>query len=249
MKKMISILLALVLLMSMSITVFAEDSNTSLNAAGSADVNVIGTYVAGETGGTVFSVDIAWTGMDFTYHAASESVWDATEHKYSDAVAAYWEGQGTITVTNHSNTAIDVTPAFTKADGIDGVGMTFSANPLKIISAADNNQEEVGTITVDPSGSLPANTNGTIGTIKVTIAENIGDKDITVEEAETLSTNMYNLAVAEGTASETNEFNTIRLGLVSKINMYKNDSSEANQKALNSAYQDALDAYNAALAA
>jgi len=244
MKKLISLILALALVMSMSAVVFAEDqTNVSV---GDYTADVTGTYVAGTTGGTIFSVDIAWTGMSFTYHAEQQPVWNVETHTYSEAVAAYWEGEGTITVTNHSNAKISATPTYTKNTGFESANMSFSTGKLNLASAADTNAAVVGTITVTPSGSLPANTeDATIGTITVTIAQN---NDISVEEAESLIGNcevLYSQYLAAGNyeyESKAVVMCAVKDKLVTTLSNFKNGS--ATQEKLNSDYASLLYSYN-----
>ena len=244
MKKLISLILALALVMSMSAVVFAEDQTNV--GVGDYTADVTGTYVAGTTGGTIFSVDIAWAGMSFTYHAEQQPVWNVETHTYSEVVAAYWEGEGTITVTNHSNAKISATPTYTKNTGFESANMTFSTGKLNLASAADTNAAVVGTITVTPSGSLPANTEDTtIGTITVTIAQN---NDISVEEAESLIGNcevLYSQYLAAGN----NEYESkavvmcaVKDKLVTTLSNFKNGS--ATQEKLNSDYASLLYSYN-----
>ena len=132
MKKLISLCLAFALAMSLSVTAFAEENV----GAGAYSADVTGAYVAGTTSSdTVFSVDITWTDLSFTYHAAKAPVWDVNTHTYSQTEAAYWEGSGTITVTNHSNAKITATPAYQAKAGYETASMTFSTHVLKIASA------------------------------------------------------------------------------------------------------------------
>ena len=185
MKKLISLLLALAMIMSLSITAFADETDVT---AGSYNTDVTGTYVEGnDSNGTVFSVDIKWTGMNFTYYAEKGPVWNTEDHTYSAAEPARWEGTGTITVTNHSNTRISATPAYTKETGYETVEIEFDKDKLTLVSADIDNTAVTNTIIVTPGGSLPAISNDTnsakIGTITVTIAE---DPNVTVEEAEAL---------------------------------------------------------------
>ena len=82
MKKIISLILALCLTMISIITAFAAEGDATGAGTGTYSTNVTGAYVAGtEASGTVFSVDISWTAMDFTYYAEKAPVWDATNHK------------------------------------------------------------------------------------------------------------------------------------------------------------------------
>jgi hypothetical protein len=190
------LVLALVLVMSLSVPAFAAETGVGVGSY-SADVN--GTYVPGTVGNeTVFCVDITWTDLNFTYHAAKEPVWDPVEHKYSERVNAYWEGEGTITVTNHSNAIISATPAFVADSGYESVEMVFSESALNISSAEfmPFGENQVGTVTVTPAGKLPADTDGKIGAITIEIAEsttpNLADAQALVNQARTLDIEIGN---------------------------------------------------------
>lgn len=183
MKKLTSLSIVIILMLSLCLTAFAQENV----GTGAYNADVTGTYVEGATSETVFSVDIAWTDLSFTYHAEQQPVWNAETHKYSDAIAAYWEGTGTITVTNHSNAKITATPTYNKGTGYESANMTFSTDKLSVASA-ESGAAQVGTITVTPTGSLPANTeNQTIGTITLAIAE---DTTLTVNDFEALAVKM-----------------------------------------------------------
>lgn len=168
MKKIFAIVLSIVMLVCMSTTAFAADVTNQ--GTGAYTGNVTGSYVAGGSGGTVYSVDIKWEGLSFTYEAAGTQ-WNPGTHQYEENGEAGWASNtGTITVTNHSNAAITAVPSYTAAEGYASAGVSFSTDSLSVISAATNNQAESGTITVTPTGSLPAGTDkATIGTITITI--------------------------------------------------------------------------------
>lgn len=173
MKKIVSMILALVMIMSLSVTAFAAEGVTN---GGTDTSDVKGTYSSTATV-TVYSVDIAWDGLSFTYNGAFEGNWNPRTHEYEDATAAGWAaGNGTITVTNHSNTAITATPTYTAKDGFETAGVSFSTSALNV-ATADNGIDGAagtavaGTITVTPTGSLPEGTkDAVIGTITITIS-------------------------------------------------------------------------------
>lgn len=172
MKKTVSLMLALIMIMSMSVVAFADETDVD---TGSYSVNVTGTYVAGTTGGTDYSVDIAWSAMSFTYNGEKEPVWDPQNHTYSEPekAEAHWsDGTGSITVTNHSNAVISAVPQYTQATGFEDAEMNFDTKRMYLDTAENGNVAKVGTITVTPSGSLTeaARDGVTIGTITVTIA-------------------------------------------------------------------------------
>lgn len=174
MKKTVSMLLVLTLVMSLSVAVFAAD--TVKENGGTATTNVTGTY-KGKNESPVYSVDITWEDMSFTYNPAYKGEWDPSEHTYSNSSEAGWTGEGTITITNHSNADITAVPSYKAAAGFEDASMNFNTNSLKVTSA-DNKQGEngagkavTGTITVIPTGELPEDTsNAIIGTITITIS-------------------------------------------------------------------------------
>ena len=89
------------------------------------EITVTGVYQAGTTAGEKISVDIVWDAMDFTYTAPSQGTWNPANHTYEGATEGGWsDNTPAITVTNHSNVAINATLDFTPA--VDGVVGTFT---------------------------------------------------------------------------------------------------------------------------
>ena len=172
MKKILSLFLILAMIMGFTVTVYAAEGITS---GGTDSSEVKGTY-SSEAAVTVYSVDIVWNGLEFTYNGAFEGNWNPETHEYEDATAAGWAaGNGTITVINHSNTAITATPSYTANTGDESAGMNFSSSALTV-ATADNGVDGAagsavqGEIIVTPTGSLPEGTeDAVIGTITITI--------------------------------------------------------------------------------
>ena len=246
MKKLISMILALALILSLSTAAFAAESGKVEESGGKADVTVTGTYVPGTTAsGTVFSVDIEWSGMSFTYNAEKASVWDPINHVYSETTPASWEGQGEIKVTNHSNAKILANSAYVAAEGYESATMIFGDASMKIASA-EVGTEQIGTITVKPDGSLPATANGgTIGTITVTIEQ---DTEITLEDAQAL----YNKALDRRSDWEAAGYTDEAQILINKLQevvagyqAIENGNYDASVKPnVDQAYTEALEDYN-----
>lgn len=168
MKKAVSLVLAAMMAVALPGAALAVEQGDQSHA-------VTGHYESGAESPIIYSVDISWGSLDFTYTDASKGSWNAQEHVYQGATPASWNpGNATITVTNHSNAAITATPSYQAELGFESAIITFDTNPLKVASA-DNGEEGAagqavsGTIQVTPSGSLPEGTDDTIGTITITI--------------------------------------------------------------------------------
>lgn len=198
MKKIMSLVLALALVLSMGVTVFAEESDPVKTVPGSKDVNVTAGYTAPtyKSAGTVYHVVIGWeqTGT-ITYKDASYTyTWNAEQTKYETpkgAETAAWTVSGAaveITVTNKSNAAIIATCAAPEAGagittftGHYGDGTEQSAT-LKCDSAAPatitpNNLEgkavsKTATYTITNVDGKIGSDNAVIATITVSISAN-----------------------------------------------------------------------------
>ena len=174
MKKALSIILALVMALSLSVTAFAATNDGTSGT----DITVNGTYVPGTTGAEQISVDIVWDAMDFTYTGASQGTWNPATHAYDGATAGGWsDNTPGITVKNHSNVAVKATLGF-KAD-VAGVVGTFTetsgtANDkvLELATAEGTEVSAAPTATANFGISGAAiDADKTLGTITVTVAK------------------------------------------------------------------------------
>ena len=180
--------------------------------------------------------------MSFTYHAEKAPVWDSDSHTYSESTPAYWEGEGTITVTNHSNAKITATPAYTKETAYSDVEITFSTEQLSVGSAAVSNAAVSGTITVTPGGTLASTANNTkIGTITVTIAQ---DTNVTAEEV----TALYDAAKARQSVWTEAGYGDDAQILINNLEALESAVVSGNfdsQEQINQVYAEYLAEYNA----
>ena len=171
MKKITTLLAAAALTCAMGTTAFAADQDGVKTGDYTADVK--GTYQAGGSGAVVYSVDIAWTDMSFTY-TGGEGTWDPETHQYSGSSEGAWTASNdSITVTNHSNAAVKATASYQAETGYESTTMTFGNNEATVATAVGTEVDLApsATITVTPGGTLAESANGgKIGTITVSIA-------------------------------------------------------------------------------
>ena len=168
-KKITSLLAAAALTCAMGTTAFAEDGV----GTGNYNADVKGTYQAGDASATVYSVDITWEDMSFTYTAAGQGTWDPENHSYTGGSEASWSSSKNITVTNHSNAAVTATAKFEADSGYESTSMEFGNNGATVVTAEGTQVSAApsATITVTPGGTLADTANGgKIGTITVSIA-------------------------------------------------------------------------------
>ena len=180
MKKILSIVLAIAMIFALSTTAFAATTKTDEDlGAGATSTNAVDVIIdASSTSNIedVYSVDVAWDALDFTYSFSDDATneWDPETHTYGDAnyTDANWDKTtANIVVTNHSNEPVDVVATMDNAVKY-GVTTTLTNASFELATGegrtpaeADNN-----TIVVDIKGVPTVEENFTIGTITVTIS-------------------------------------------------------------------------------
>ena len=177
MKKKAALVLTLTMVFSLAPLSAYADTLTAVGGTASHDVTA--TYVDGSSGGaggTVYSVDIAWGDMAFTYTAAA-GTWDPAKHAYTGAEGGVWtvdkDGGNTITVTNHSNADVTAVFSYAAAESFTGISGSFDNASLALKSAVGTEVANApsGTAALTLDGALGSDTtaNTTIGTITVTL--------------------------------------------------------------------------------
>lgn len=174
MKQIFTLALTFLLIFSL-VTVTAFATNDKIEATGgTATKAVTASYHSGAGGGTVYSVDITWDSMEFTYSEGSDSTWNPANHTYSSGGAGGWSHNGnTITVTNHSNTGVTAALTYASAAGYEGITGSFDNSTMNLATAVGTAFAEApaNTAALTLSGTLASTvTRPTkIGTITVTI--------------------------------------------------------------------------------
>lgn len=173
MKKSAIALMGLACTLAVSSFAFASSPITSVDGTGTHDVT--GQYHTEGAAATVYSVDVAWDSMAFTYTVASEGTWNPDTHSFVSASEGSWsETNNTVKVTNHSNAAVNVTVSYAAAENYRGITGSFSNGSFRLATAEGT---EVGnapsqTAALTLSGALDKSvTNSTkLGTATVTIS-------------------------------------------------------------------------------
>ena len=156
------------------IPTLTENPSTG-NGKGKYNIEISGTYTPG-TADEIISVDVAWEAMDFTYTGASQGTWNPVTHTYEGATEGGWSNNTpAITVTNHSNVAVNATLGFTA--NVTGVVGTFTEasgtendNILNLATAEGTEVANAPTATANFGISGAAiDADKTLGTITVTI--------------------------------------------------------------------------------
>ena len=164
MKKILAALIALAMIACMSIPAFAAEA--TLSDLGNQTIDVEATLVTREdVTVNVYSVNVEWDDMTFTYTTAQTTyTWNPENLEY-DAVtdpAGWNKANAAITVTNSSDLAVVVTAAATNGFTVTGAGTLASA----IVEDGDNAAQTL-TLTVTPPASIAAPTDSVV---TVTIA-------------------------------------------------------------------------------
>ena len=179
MKRFFTMLAAvLALVICVTFTAFAE-TDTIDQENGTTDITVSGTFESGFVAEEIISVDLSWGSMSFTYYDTDEGEWDEEHHVYEGAYDAYWDCEddaNKITITNHSNTAVEAQLSFAKVEGSNIVG-SFIETAEEANDGVVGLATAVETAVADApkadvyfeiqSGSLASS--GTLGTITVKI--------------------------------------------------------------------------------
>lgn len=187
MKKTISILLALVMVLALSIAAFADDDIPI--ASGSESQAVTAQYVSGSVDepGTIYYVTIEWnTDKNSLQYADASSnyQWNPETLTYSgESNAAGWSGEAqyTVTVTNRSNAAVVAQASWESVEGITADCSYETGDTVTLISAADGITPGDNAAGVEQKGSITANigtptagtiddSSKTVGTLTVTLS-------------------------------------------------------------------------------
>lgn len=171
MKKPVIALMALACTLAVSSAAFAASPITS--TGGSDPHEVKGQYYTDGAAGTVYSVDVAWDSMEFTYTVASEGTWNPTTHRYDSASEGRWSGDGDVKVTNHSNAKVNVAVTYAAESSYSDITGSFSNGSFQLATAegtqVDSAPNQTATLTLSGELDKSVDTSTKLGTATVTI--------------------------------------------------------------------------------
>lgn len=152
-----------------SMAVSAQTLDTIPN---SVSVPVQANYQCLQPSETVYSVDVQWEEMKFTYTHTGNKTWNPETHQYELEMDGFWSTEGSgFTVTNHSNADVNVDFDFTSQ--IDTISGSFSQPALSLPTAENRpvqDPELTGVSALTLSGFyLGTESFSEIGSVTVTI--------------------------------------------------------------------------------
>lgn len=170
MKKVTALILALVLVMSLGTTALATTITT-----GDQNIDVKGKYLDNTKTPTVYSVDVSWGAMQFTYTESGAMTWDPANHTYTDSTSGSWTANGnTVTVTNHSNAEVTATFAFEALADYSAITGKFDVESEKldagVVDGYTTADKVTATLTLEGELAETVTDYTKIGTITVKIA-------------------------------------------------------------------------------
>ena len=83
----------------------------------------------------VYSVDLSWDAMEFIYQSNGTKTWNPATHTYTGSTDGSWSDGRSITVTNHSNAAVNVKFSFEVNSLYQEVNGSFSKTQMNLDTA------------------------------------------------------------------------------------------------------------------
>ena len=159
MKRIITLLMVLAMVMRLSITAFASDLGESKD--------VTAKYEKNESEQPIYNVDLNWGDLTFTYTETVEKVWNPDTHTYDTTTTGSWDKtESTVTVTNHSNVSVAVTMSVTPIDGT-GVDVSLTGGNATLAAGEVGNVDGAASVTGTVKVSGKPNSTVTEDGIKV----------------------------------------------------------------------------------
>ncbi len=151
-------------------------NNSTTNTVTPSFKDVVVTYQEAEEPLTIYKVDIVFGSMEFTYTEESKGTWNTSTHQYENPEESSWscaQGANVITITNHSNAAVNVSLSYDAKEAFSSVTGSFSKSMLSLETAEEKLPANApsATVNLSLSGTIdePFTGESTCGTVTVTI--------------------------------------------------------------------------------
>lgn len=176
MKKFLSLALVLVMALTLSLNVFAEEilggANGSAELPSTSGNIPVSVVLDSSEASTLYKIDIQWESLQFTYTETKS--YDVNTHVTTPS-GSWNETSANITVYNHSNAPVFATPSITEVQD-NGSGIAASLNTTdktEIASAAGTDLADTPkeTFTVSIEDKRP-NASVTIANVKIALSKN-----------------------------------------------------------------------------
>lgn len=170
-KAIISAMLCVAMCLCLVLPAFAAEGQTEAEYTGNTDSTDVKVTINGDVI-HVYSVDINFNVPTFTYSTGSK--WDPDNYQYKPSETATWAGEGTVTITNHSDLPVNYT--------VTAENVVNTYGPLDIVVANGTGtiaKCEVGTA----RGSMNAKATFTVSgtpTVSEITAQKLGEIKVTI---------------------------------------------------------------------
>lgn len=187
--KVLAVGTALALAVGCTGTAFAAAGSGTLSSVtdpgNTQQLTVTGEYSNDTEIGTVYSVDLAWDDMTFTYSTEGTMTWDPEDHTYSSSVvndgtwtAADGGTSAGVTATNHSNAPVNINFTFSKNNATEGsYAGSMSVASDQLTAGVENDYANADSVDSELSftGALGgtyqgATTAPTLGTVTISLS-------------------------------------------------------------------------------
>ena len=184
MKKLFALILAVLMIASLSVIGFAAEVDGG--TTGDVNVNVTdknGNQLKDEDVTDIYYIVVSWNKLNFTFvteQSIGDLKWDAENHKYANLVGQWKDADNdgsVITITNHSNATVNISAAFANDSKTSDVNLGVTA---ALTNGDKTLQSAVGTTVANaPYTTYTVSVNGTptmletykVDTVTVTISK------------------------------------------------------------------------------
>lgn len=158
MKKIAAVFTAVSLTILMSTTAFAGTIDTETSLPGNVTHDIYARYEKNTQTPDVYSIDVTWGSMQFTYTESGTMTWNSEKHEYENTGGASWNAKdNTVKVTNHSNQKVTANLSYQSKNGYQEVTGSFDKTVMVLETAVgtpfDQAPEDTASLIV--SGTLP----------------------------------------------------------------------------------------------